>query len=144
MTRLALVAVTVAVALPLAACQEDHVRAPFTPAADPLPGEYYPAITLEPALNGVLVVDPNRIMIDPASPERPMRVQVPIRSLADRMVKVQYEFQWFDAQGREVGRSGFKSEQFPARQQVMLTANPMRSDAVGWRLEIRRDLGTDY
>jgi hypothetical protein len=43
-----------------------------------------------------------------------------------------------------VGRTGFKSEQFPARQQVMLSGNAMRSDAVGWRLEVRRDLGSDF
>ena len=134
---------TAALVLTAGGCQ-DTVKAPFTPGVDPLPTPYYPAITLEPALNGALVVDPSRIVTDLPTPETPLRVQVPLRSMADRMIKVQYEFQWFDAQGREVGRTGFKSEQFPARQQVMLTGNAMRSDATGWRLEVRRDMGSDF
>jgi uncharacterized protein YcfL len=136
-------AVVTSLALFAGGCQ-DTVKAPFTPGTDPLPAQFYPAITLEPALNGALVVDPSRIVSDLPTAETPLRVQVPLRSMADRMLKVQYEFQWFDAQGREVGRTGFKSEQFPARQQVMLSGNAMRSDAVGWRLEVRRDLGSDF
>lgn len=128
----------------LAACQQDTVKPPFTPATDPLPAQYYPAITLEPALAGALVVDPGRIVTDNPTMTTPLSVQVPIRSMADRMIKVQYEFQWFDAQGREVGRSGFKQEQFPARQQVMLAGNALSSAATGWRLEIRRALGSDF
>lgn len=142
LAALALCAVSPLLA-PLSGCQ-DTVRAPYTPAVDPLPTAYYPAITLEPALQGALVIDPNRIVTDNPTAETPLRVQVPLRSMADRMIKVQYEFQWFDAQGREVGRTGMKSEQFPARQQVMLTGNAMRSDATGWRLEVRRDMGSDY
>lgn len=126
----------------LAGC--DTVRAPFSPPQDALPAEAYPAITLEPRLQSAFVVDATRIVVDPSTGDRPMAVQVPIRSLGDRMIKVQYEFQWFDAGGREVGRSGMRAEQFPARQQVNLKGNALTSQATGWRLEIRGDNGSDF
>lgn len=120
----------------LAGC--DTTRAPYAPAGDPLVASNYPKVAfLDKELTGMLVVDPNIVVVD--RPEgRPMKVTVPMRSVSDHAMKLQYQYIWRDALGRPVGNpSGWKYVVVEPRVQVPMQANAISMDATDWRLEIR-------
>ena len=120
--------------LPITGC-EAPPRTPSSPGQDPV--RAYPAAVIEPALQKFVVIDYTRIIFDAASTEKPMAVTVPARSTADNPFFIQYEFRWFDQQGREQGTSGWKFETMEPGQERMLSANALDSRATAWRLEIR-------
>lgn len=115
----------------------DTVKAPYAPGGDPLPASNYPKVAFhDKELSGMLVVDPNIVVVD--RPEgRPMKVTVPLRSVSDHAMKLQYQFQWRDSLGRPVGESGWRFTRVEPRVQVPFQANALSQDAVDWRLEVR-------
>lgn len=118
----------------------DTTRAPYAPGGDPLPSSNYPKVAfLDKELTGMLVVDPSTVVVD--RPEgRPIKVTVPMRSVADHAMKLQYQYVWRDALGRPVGNpSGWRYVVVEPRVQVAMQANAATMDAVEWRLEIRFD-----
>jgi len=64
-------------------------------------------------------------------------VSVPVRSLADNQAAIQYEFTWFDQDGRELRRGGWRFTVLEPRLQKQLQGNALDSRSAGWRLEIR-------
>ncbi len=131
----ALLAAAAIGAATLAGC--DTVRAPYAPGGDQLPASNYPKVAfLDKELSGMLVVDPSIVVVD--RPEgRPMKVTVPLRSVVDFTMKVQYQYTWRDALGRPVGESGWKFTRVEPRVQVPFQANAITADAADWRLEVR-------
>lgn len=115
----------------------DPMKAPPIGRQDSFPGQDYPHVAIEQPLNQYLVADYERIVVDEASQDRPMRVQVPVRSTSDSSMYVQYQFSWYDAQHRFVRDSGWKSVNIDPRLQVQLAANALDSKCADWRLEVR-------
>lgn len=115
----------------------DPQRVPPGARRDPLPAGGYPVITVEAGLQPFIGVDDANVKVTEGSIERPMTVSVPIRSLADNQAAIQYEFTWFDKEGRELRRGGWKFTALEPRLQKQLQGNAMDSQSAGWRLEIR-------
>ncbi|MBL8963756.1 MAG: DUF1425 domain-containing protein [Phycisphaeraceae bacterium] len=115
----------------------DTVKAPYAPGGDQVPASNYPKVAFyDKELSGMLVVDPNIVVVD--RPEgRPMKVTVPLRSVSDHAMKLQYQFLWRDSLGRPVGESGWRYTRVEPRVQVPFQANALTQDAVDWRLEVR-------
>ncbi|MCC6427890.1 MAG: DUF1425 domain-containing protein [Phycisphaerales bacterium] len=130
---LALSLLSAALALP--GC--DTVRAPYAPAGDPLPASNYPKVAyLDKELPGMLVADPAVVIVD--RPEgRPMKVTVPLRSVVEHTMRLQYQYTWRDSLGRPVGQSGWIFTRVEPRVQVPFQANALSMDATDWRLEVR-------
>jgi uncharacterized protein YcfL len=135
MTRTIALTILFAVTLlPLSAC--DTVKAPAGVRQDPLHSTAYPQIVILGGLSEWIAGD--RPIIEPATPDKPMKVTVPIRSQADAGLNVQYQFTWFDAQGRPIGQpGGQRFVNIAPRTQVFLEGSPLETTAVDWRLEIR-------
>ncbi len=110
-----------------------------TPGAreDPQPTAAYPVVSVEAALRRYIGVDSERVMVDGATDSQPMKVTVPVRSLADNQMAIQFEFSWFDEGGREIGRSGWQFVLLEPRIQRHFSANSVTTRARGWRMEIR-------
>jgi uncharacterized protein YcfL len=121
----------------LGACNSDPAMAPAGAPQDALAGDAYPAVRIEADLQGFVVVDYGRIIKDEPTDERPLGVQVPVRSTSDTVMRVQYRFLWFDAAGRTLGESGWRYETMSPRAQVLARANATRPDVRQWRMEIR-------
>lgn len=75
------------------------------------------------------------------TPEKPMRVTVPVRSTFKRTdLNIQYRFEFLDFAGRPLQRSGvteWRYKALPPRNQVFLDANALDVGAKDWRLEVR-------
>ena len=120
-------------ALALGGC--NSARPPSSAHQDPV--QPYPNVTVDPSLEKYLAVDYGLIVAQPPTPDRPMFVQVPVRSQADNQFAIQYNFEFFGADNRRLGETGWKFDVLPARRQRMLTGNPITDKAVAWRLDIR-------
>jgi hypothetical protein len=118
----------------LVACTTDTTRAPASPAPDPIAGAY-PQITMASGLSGLLAH--SGPIIEPSTPNRPMRVTVPVRSIQDGPTRVQYQFTWLDTAGRPLGESGWKYDLVPPRMERFFEASSLTTQAVDWRLEIK-------
>lgn len=124
-------------ALVLSGCQQDQMKAPPGAQQDPFPGANYPRVAVEGQMQKWVAADYERVNVTDPTPDTPLRVDVPLRSLADLVMYAQYQFQWFDAQGRKVGESGWKAVTLEPRLQSILSANATTSKATDWRLEVR-------
>ena len=76
-------------------------------------------------------------LVDQPTDTRPLRVQVPVRSLSDSPFAVQYQWTWLDRDGRFIRTSGWMDAMMEPRQQVLMTGNALDGKAERWRLEIR-------
>ncbi|VAX39443.1 hypothetical protein MNBD_PLANCTO03-765 [hydrothermal vent metagenome] len=95
----------------------------------------YPKVSVAPNLyDFVAFTEPT---VTPGTNETPLHVVTPCRSTQDGITRVQYQYEWFDAQDRPVGESGWKYTVIPARAQVFLEANALSTDAKDWRLTVR-------
>ena len=121
----------------LTGCAAEKPSEPIAAPQDPIRSPYYPSITLEPGLHNVLVVDYERIVFDPATESTPAAVTVPVRSTAAYPINVQYEFSWFDEDGRPVHTSGWRLQNIPTGLERIFTNNAIDPDSSQWRLEIR-------
>lgn len=119
----------------MSAC-DSGPRPPAGVGQDPVAGAY-PRITIDGGLARFLVADYPAVVTRPATEDKPLWVQVPVRSQADNEFIIQYNFTWLDAQGVKVGESGWRTENMPSRRQMMLSANAMTKQAVEWRLDVR-------
>jgi hypothetical protein len=119
----------------LVACSNpDTIRAPASPAPDPIAGAY-PQITMASGLSGLLAH--SGPIVEPSTPNRPMRVTVPVRSIQDGPTRTQYQFTWLDSAGRPLGVSGWKYELVPPRMERFFEASSLTTQATDWRLEIK-------
>ena len=145
-TATLIVSITICVAMAsLTAC--DTTKAPAGARQDPLYSEAYPSVVLMEGLDrGLVAGEP---IVTHATPERPMQVTVPIRSIDDRPLNVQYRFLFLDEAGRPMndGPGGWRFVNIGPRVQIFVKGNSMEAlSAVGsargtnpadWRLELR-------
>ena len=120
----------------LGACQPTP-KAPPGGAQDPVSADRYPGVAVETPLQQFLVIDYNSTVVDRATPDKPMFVQIPARSSASTAMLVQYQYTWFDPGRRELGRTGWRMTSVDPGLQVMLGANAIDPAATQWRLEVR-------
>lgn len=119
----------------LSACQ---TNTPYGAQPDNVAHGSYPRIVVEAPLNQFIGVDYNGIVVDQATPERPLAITVPVRSLApERRMNVQYQFTWLDADGRQIGQGGWRYIVMEPRSQERFMGNAMDNRASDYRLEIR-------
>jgi len=120
----------------LGAC--DTIKAPDIVRQDPLPQGAYPQqVVLEGLNRGIVSGDP---VVRGPSDSMPMTVTVPLRSVADKTLHVQYQFEFLDANGlpvRGTPTSGWRFVTVEPRTQVFAVANALDTDAVDWRLQVR-------
>ena len=117
----------------LAGCR-DTVNAPPTARQDPLGGAYPREVAIE-GLDRAIVVEP--AIVDESTDSRPMRVTVPVRSVVDEPLVLQYHFIFRDERGRDLHDSGWRHQRLEPRLQANLEANARQTAAADWRLEIR-------
>lgn len=122
-------------AFALAGC--DTVKAPDSPRADTIASGSYPNVVAESGLGQFMGVDVPQVIVDQPTDTRPLRVQVPVRSLSDSPFAVQYQWTWLDRDGRFIRTSGWMDAMMEPRQQVLMTGNALDGKAERWRLEIR-------
>lgn len=114
----------------------DTVKAPASLSGDELPIGSYPRVSVLDGLEKAIVGSP--AAITPSSAQTPMRVTVPVRSVVDQGLNIQYQFEFFDAQGRPLqNQTGQKFVHLQPRLQVFLEANALDTHAADWRLTIR-------
>lgn len=119
----------------LAGC--DTMRGTPSPRVDPQPAQSYPKVAVpDPALARSLGVNPQTV-VQTSGSETPLTVVVPVRSLVDNVMRVQYRWLWFDAMGRQVGQTTWANESLGPRLEVRFQGNATTLDARDWRLEIR-------
>lgn len=113
----------------------DQVKAPPTMRTDPLGGAYPRNVAID-GLEEVLVVD--EPIVSHATQSQPLRVTVPVRSVADDAFGFQYRFIFFDQDGRALRQdSGWRHQRLEPRLQTQLDANSRSTTATDWRMEIR-------
>jgi uncharacterized protein YcfL len=115
----------------------DPVKAPYAARPDTIGAAAYPQIAIDASAEPYVGVTYQRIVVDAPTGDKPLAVRVPVRSIADVRFAIQYEWRWFDAQGREVGRSGTQFQNMDPRMEQQLAGNALTSSATNWRLEIR-------
>jgi uncharacterized protein YcfL len=110
---------------------------------DPLPGAYYPKIAIEGAFRDKIVTPVDRIVFTPGteaaagSAGTPASVAVPIRSLVRHEVWTQHRFLWFNAQGIQVGDTGWRRALLEPQIEQQFQATSATGEAQDWRMEIR-------
>jgi len=119
----------------LVACQSDPMRGPSSPPRDPLAVGGYPQVTMAAGLVGLLAH--SAPMVEPTTPNRPLNVIVPVRSVQDGPTRIQYQYTWLDSSGRPIGESGWKYEFIPPRMERFLQSSALTTRAENWRLEIK-------
>ncbi len=126
-----LLGITILSAGSLVGC--DTTAAPFGGRRDPVMN--YPKISTTGSLaNLIAFTEPT---VTPATETTPLHVVTPCRSTQDGITRVQYQYEWFDANGRPLDPSGWKYIVIPARTQVFLEGNALTSKATDWRLTVR-------
>jgi hypothetical protein len=137
-SKIAAAAVLAGVLLTLSGCvNNDPYVSPFAPAKDPLTKETYPQITADGDLAGWLVYDKPTITHDSGI----LHVTVPVRTVTTvgEWMKVQYRYIFLDANNVPVkAQPDWQSQTMEPRQQVFLQGNALDTNAVDWRLEIRK------
>lgn len=121
----------------LAGCESDPMKAPPGGRVDLLPLEDYPQIVVTSNLQKWLAFSPATVV--PSSEKQPMSVQVPVRSLYDKgQLRIQYRFEFLDEKGLPVGPPpGYRFAVLEPRLLVYLEGNAMETSAVDWRLVVR-------
>ena len=114
----------------------DTVKAPASIGLDPLPIEAYPQQVAVGGLSKGLVSE--RAIVDEPTDDSPLSVTVPLRSIVDHALHVQYRFQFFDDAGRPVkDPSQWVFISIAPRVQERISGNALDLDAVDWRLQVR-------
>ncbi|MFN0206794.1 MAG: DUF1425 domain-containing protein [Planctomycetota bacterium] len=121
-------------ALFLTSC--DTVKAPHGGGPDTIGPGTYPQIVVLDKLWDYLGFD--RPVVTPATDSTPMRVTAPVRLISDANIHIQYQFSFFDAQGRPAGQpGGWRFLTIEARTQRHLEGAALSTQAADWRLEVR-------
>ncbi|MEX0886357.1 MAG: DUF1425 domain-containing protein [Phycisphaeraceae bacterium] len=112
----------------------DTTQAPPTMRQDPLGGNYPRHVAIAGLDHALVVEEP---IVDASTATRPMSVTVPVRSVVDEPLSLQYRFRFLDERGRDLHDSGWRLERLEPRLQANLEANARQTAAADWRLEIR-------
>lgn len=134
-SRTSFVVLAMAMLLTITGCN-DPVKAPTAGSHDLLHPDDYPEISVQYELRKVLRFE--RPMVTPSDGERPMQVVVGIRNIEKYGIKIQYQFEFFDANGKPLTPdSSWRYERLPVRLQKYLTSNAMTVNATSFRLSVR-------
>jgi uncharacterized protein YcfL len=134
--RYVIVSAVVAVAALAGCAGPDLVKAPNTAARDPLPIEAYPEIVLLDGLERALVKE--RPIVTPSAINSPLRIRVPIRSVVDQNITIQYRTMFYGADREELSRDpAWKQRVVQARTQIFIDEMALTERAQSWRMEIR-------
>ena len=113
----------------------DTIQAPDPVRRDTLPAEAY---SQQVVLGGLKQWVVSAKPIVDRGENKPLRVTVPLRSVANKTINVQYRFEWMDAKGRPVkDDSGWRFKRIAPKTQVFLEANALDTDVANWRLQVR-------
>jgi uncharacterized protein YcfL len=114
----------------------DTAKAPPAGRVDQLPPGQYPRNVVLEDFQKELVFGP--AVVDPTTEDRPMRVTQPVRNVSGRVLNIQYQFQFFDAQGRPLKTNqGWKFLNLSERDEHFLEGAALDTDAADWRLVVR-------
>lgn len=132
MRSLLMIAVAVALFVPLAGCR---TKPPQAARDDRYAGNRYPEVVGIGELGGDLSV--GRPQVTPG-PNPPMRVSVPVRLRRNEPQAVQYRFIFLDAAGAPVqDQFGWSYLTMQPRVQTFFSGRAVSPDATDWRLELR-------
>jgi len=133
MTRITLPVLVVAM-LTLGACR-NRVMAPHAGEADPILLENYPRIVAQEGLGEYLAFAAPTVR---PSGETPMRVTVPVRLRSDRESRVQYRFEFFEADGQPMQDAPqWRYMVLSSRAQHFMQGAALDTRAADWRLIVR-------
>ena len=120
----------------LAACQADPRQAPPALKTDPLnPAAIPQQIAIEGIDNALVSGTP---IVTPSGPQLPLRVTVPLRSIVDRPLNIQYRFEFFDAAGRSLrSNGGWVFTHLEPRTTAQVEGQALESTAASWNLVVR-------
>lgn len=112
---------------------------PNTVERDPdLIGEAYPRVTYQAGLSDSEVVY-DRPIVRRSEDGRPIAVTVPLRSLRDEPVAIQYRFEFYDYEGLPIEPlQDWTRAIVPGRSRELVSGNATSLRADDWRLVIRR------
>ena len=128
----ALLLVTITVAS--VGCDTD--KAPPSGRMDKLPADQYPRGVVLEGFDEELVF--GKTIVDPTTEDRPMRVTQAVRNISKRVLNIQYQFQFFDTQGRPLKTNqGWKFLNLAVRDEHFLEGAALDTNAVDWRLVVR-------
>ena len=128
-------ALSIAAALAAAVGCADQVKAPHAMRTDPL-GAAYPQHVAMEGLHKALVVD--RPIVDPSTETRPMQVTVPVRSVVEEPIHVQYRFEFRDDRGRPLrSNTGWRFATIAPRTRAYFESNALETAASDWGLTIQ-------
>jgi uncharacterized protein YcfL len=126
---------TLGLSLLIAGCH-DPVRPTPGDRLDPLHPAAYPRVAMLEGLDVGLGLQPP--IVEEATGTRPMSVTVPVRSLVDYPINIQYQYQFLDDKGRLIDtRERWRFVHIDPRVQTQLQGSAMDLDAVDWRLQLR-------
>ncbi len=102
---------------------------------DPLTGRQTQNVAIEGVERFLVAGEP---FVDAANQSQPMRVMVPLRSITERPLNVQYQFIFMDERGRELRtNSGWTFQHFEPYSQHQVTGVALKDSAAQWRLMVR-------
>lgn len=114
----------------------DTVKAPPSGRMDKLSADQYPRGVVLEGFDEELVF--GKSIVDPTTDDRPMRVTQAVRNISKRVLNIQYQFQFFDAQGRPLKTNqGWKFLNLAVRDEHFLEGAALDTNAVDWRLVVR-------
>ena len=125
----------VALAFVVVGCGGDRIKGPPGALRDPLRADAYPRIAvLEGLQRWLYFSDP---IVTPSTPDKPMRVTVPMRLVYDAPREIQFRFEYFSADSRPLRSGGWRFRHLEPRTQIYLDGNALETQAADWRLEVR-------
>ena len=114
----------------------ESYNAPPTGVADTLPPGVYPKnVVVDGLADGIVFGDP---IVTPSTETKPMRVVVPVRSIADYPINIQYQVQFFDTSRRPlVTNQGFRFMNMAPRVEQFMDVSALDVNAVDYRVLVR-------
>lgn len=136
-TMVAAVPAALIVMLAMAGC--DTIQAPPSPRGDPLEGNYPANVAIQGLAEELVVEKP---IITASSPDVPMSVVVPVRSVSDDKLKLQYRFIFLDNRGRPLTQPpGWQYITVEPKLRIFMEGSALDTSAADYNLEIRPNRG---
>lgn len=136
-TRNAMIPAALIVMLAMAGC--DTIQAPPSPRGDPLEGNYPRNVAIE-GLADELVVE--RPIVTASTSNVPMSVVVPVRSVSNDKLKLQYRFIFLDGRGRPLSQPpSWQYITVEPKLRIYMEGSALSTTAEDYNLEIRPNRG---
>lgn len=117
----------------LAGCQSTD---PVTPGPDRVAAEEYPQVVLDPELEEKLVRTAPEVI--PPEFGQPLKIRVPIRSVSQKRLYLQYRVLFFDSHKKQLNDYPvWKELVIMPRARHVISANAISTAATDWVIEIK-------